>query len=219
MTSDDGGVNRRNFLQAGTVALIAGLAGGPQLATAQTQVDDTDLRSAPLLVGAEADRPDPGSGFFEDKIRYAYVYQPTDAASRWVITEQDDDWTDLSADGIWSDTDGDGLAELPNHGGVSISRADVSDLRAANLVSESGTITIPAASQATETITFRNNYRHAAPDAGLDVTGGLTGNVQDDWAGWNRDANGNITGMDIAYRNETTGDITGVWSVFGVTTV
>lgn len=217
MTRD---LERREFMRAGSIGLVTlSSPVSPSVKSVQATASP-ELRSVPVLVGEKQNRPDPSSEFFTDKSRYGYVYQTIDTNEKFYIDDSATDWQNITPTGTsWEDTDNNDLLEpAGGYNGIEVPRADITDLRADNLISESGSFTIPAASQDTIQQSFANTYRHAAPDAGIDVTGGLTGNVQDDWAGWVRDGDGNITGMQVAYRNETTSSTTGIWSVFGVTT-
>lgn len=89
-------------------------------------------------------------------------------------------------------------------------------LDASNLSFEEGSFSLAAGSNGTQTVSFSNEYSSTAANAGPDVTGALLGSVSAKWTRWTKDADGNITGMDVTWENSDTASHTAQWSVFGV---
>jgi len=84
-------MDRRKFMQLAGVGALGALSTG-SVSAQQIQTDTDGFQDAPTLLGDAADRPDPGDPFFNDKIRYGYLYETPDGA-RYFITDSDDGWT------------------------------------------------------------------------------------------------------------------------------
>jgi hypothetical protein len=217
-------VSRRGFLATG-VTLLALSTTSSVDAMQQTDVSDEEFRAAPMLVGPADERPAPDSEFFSDKSQYAYLYRETETAELYVISDSDsvwgaaDEWHFIDIEGdVWGDSNGDGLVEPGSYDGVDVGIADINEARITNYRNESGTFSIPGATQNTITVSFTNTYRHPSPAVGIDAGGDLVGGLTAEWRSWQTDADGNATGMDIVFRNEGTTDVTGRWNVAGITT-
>jgi hypothetical protein len=206
-------LSRREFVLAGTASL-ASLDGG----VVSRQVDSTDdeyrFSGVAQLLGPADARPEPNSEFFDDKLAYAYLYQATDAKVLSYIKDGDSAWTDLGTSDFWGDTDDDNYLEAPNFDGIEVDDAVVGSHN-----SEEDTLTATAVTATTTTVSFQQTYDRdtAANSVGIETTGGLAGVVIAFWSNRTTDANGNVDGMSISWRNETTTDTTIRWFVSGRT--
>lgn len=87
--------------------------------------------------------------------------------------------------------------------------------RAHGALEEGDVFTVAGGTTTTKTVAFGETYRTAGAILGPAGGATLLGTLQAKWSGWNRDASGNITGMDVLVDNS---DATGhdvVWSVAG----
>lgn len=110
-------LSRRDFMLAGVTTVALASTGSVQ---AQSDTE-SEFQAAAVLVGPADARPEPGDGFFDRKTRYSYVYHATDGTTKSMITQANEQWTEISSSGgPWTDGDGDGLVELPNHDGVAL---------------------------------------------------------------------------------------------------
>ena len=200
-------LSRRDFMLAGVTTVALASTGSVQ---AQSETPP-EPQAAAVLVGPADARPEPGDRFFDQKSRYSYVYHATGSSVKSMITESDDQWTDVSSSGgLWSDSDGDGLAELPNHDGVEVNIARVGWAGLDSFAEEEDTFSV--STDGTETVTFTNTYR---PRSVSSSVGADQGNGSASWYGWQRDADGNIIGMDISYDTGTFSSTTIRWHVSG----
>jgi hypothetical protein len=83
-------IDRRGFIVTGLAALSAATAG---TVAAQTT---TRFQEAAVFVGPIDARPAPGGEWFDNKLTYTYVYQPTDDTRSYIITDEDPSWTVLN---------------------------------------------------------------------------------------------------------------------------
>lgn len=204
--------DRFNMPRRGFVVLTASTLSGSVLAQSG---DSGEPRGAAVLVGSEDNRPPPGDPFFDKKLAYHYIYESLDTGERWLIETGDGAWQSLTASGKspWGDDDSDDLLELPNHQGIDVQTTAVGDHQ-----HEKGSFSMSGTSSGTESISFTNTYdpNWISNSVGVDVSGGLTGVVIAFWANYDTDSSNNIDGMEVAWRNETTGDRTARWEVDGM---
>lgn len=108
------GISRREFAVLGTGLFAGALL--PDTAAADHQTDE-DFVEAAVLVGDEADRPDPETDLPETLVEYSILYFATDTGKVFFISDSDADWVDLGIGGgssLWEDSDDDGLLEPTN---------------------------------------------------------------------------------------------------------
>lgn len=82
-------LSRREFVFAGTVAM-SNTNMIPQ--TEQRTQDNNEFQGIAYLVGPDDAKPDIGSGFFDDKLFYGYIYLAKDTERRFYTDETIDYW-------------------------------------------------------------------------------------------------------------------------------
>lgn len=86
-------LSRREFMLAGTTSMLALDSGlQRQLETKNASGDGYQFQGVADLIGPAAARPEPGGGFFENKIAYAYRYEASDTGDRYFIQHGWDSW-------------------------------------------------------------------------------------------------------------------------------
>lgn len=214
-----GELSRRGFLAISGVAGAALLSG-----TSLADSDPSDFEAHGLLVGPGDNRPDAGGAYLDQWDTYHLVYLAADTGSFSEIETGDSQWNDVGSmneSGHSLSDDGttvvSSFTDLNVAGGVdAVDDGDgTATISTAEWKQETGTFTMSAATSDTVTITFADTYRVADNNVGIDTTGGALSSVGVFWRDWVLDANGNITGMTVVYRNETTSSKTGRWTAIG----
>lgn len=193
-------------MQVGTLAAVQLNTGSVKLQQG-VETDTEEYRAIAHLAGPEDARPQSDAAFFDNKPYYGYLYQATDTGTEFYIDDATDAWETLpSGDGLWADTDSDGLAELPDHDGVSIGKAEVGFATLDSFIEEEGTTTVTGSG--TLQINYDNVYRFASVAVGSEEG-------SSDWFGWIRNGDGNITGKEVVYDTGSLTSVTINWHVTG----
>jgi len=85
---------RREFMQVGTVSLLA-LQSGGNMQLENKPIEEYDFDGAAHLIGPSSARPEPGDPFFDNKTTYAYVYEDLNGA-RSFLADGDTSWTPIN---------------------------------------------------------------------------------------------------------------------------
>ena len=89
-------MSRREFMVVGGTSLLALDGSVQRQVSSQNSQQEYQFQGVADLLGPRQARPEPGDGFFEDKIAYAYRYEASDTGERFYITDDADTWTDIS---------------------------------------------------------------------------------------------------------------------------
>jgi len=85
--------NRREFLAATGLAGLGLLSSGTGSAQSdQFSTNAAGFQDAAQLLGPDANRPAPDSPFFDDKVRYSYIYEDITTERRYYKTQDMDSW-------------------------------------------------------------------------------------------------------------------------------
>ncbi|MGK7294865.1 MAG: hypothetical protein ACNS61_03430 [Candidatus Wenzhouxiangella sp. M2_3B_020] len=95
---DDGpDLSRRQVLQASALGITGVTRGGQfQLDNPENPQQAYAFDAAEVLTGAATERPAPGSEFFENKTRYAYIYED-ESGNRSLLRDGESSWEALNA--------------------------------------------------------------------------------------------------------------------------
>lgn len=90
-------LTRRKFMMVGTTSLLA-IDGdvARQVDGSGSKASEYDFQGVADLLGPLEARPEPGDGFFDKKIAFAYRYEATDGG-RYFIENGDTEWTTIMA--------------------------------------------------------------------------------------------------------------------------
>lgn len=202
-----GDLSRRGFMEvsgAAAVPLLSGIEWDEHAVGLDERVEGFGI-----LIGPDDARPPADSEYFEQWDTYNFLYVAHNTGE-FSFIQTDSAWEiiQVQAQSPWADTDTDGLLELPNHDGVELSEARIGWAGLDSFTEEEGEFDIT--SDGEQTITFQDTYRYASANVGANQ-----GNGQASWYGWIRDADGNITGMNISYETGTFSSATVRWHVTG----
>lgn len=96
MDDDPLKISKREFMQVGTVGALSAFTGTTAIDNLET--DTKGFQAVAHLLGPEANRPEPGSEFFDNKIYYGYIYDASDAGIQYYKTQDMADWEVLMTD-------------------------------------------------------------------------------------------------------------------------